>query len=151
MTIHEKSYGAIVYRQDNKKIFYLLLLYERDGREYWDFPKGHAEAGENHVTAMKREVKEETNINHIDVTEGFEEKEHFFFRRGGELVSKDVTFYLCKTEQEQVKESFEHKDVKWYEYEDAMKIMKFKNSREILKKGHDFLMHGRVVFQKKLI
>ena len=148
--LYEKSYGAVVYRQEKKKIFYLLLLYERDGKQYWDFPKGQTEAGESHVETMKREVKEETGISSIDVAEGFQENEHFFFRRAGELTSKDVTFYLCRTEQEKVRVSFEHKDAKWYEYEDAIKIMKFKNSKETLRKAHDFLVNGRVVFQKKL-
>ncbi len=148
--LYERSYGAVLYRKEKKKVFYLLLLYEREGKEYWDFSKGQVETGENHIETMKREVKEETGITNIDVAEGFQEKEHFFFRRAGELTSKDVTFYLCKTEQKDVKVSFEHKDTKWYEYEEALKIMKFKNSKETLKKAHDFLVNGRIVFQKKL-
>ena len=149
--IYERSYGAVVYRKDKHANMYLLLLYERDGKQYWDFPKGGAEAGEDAFDAMRAEVKEETGITQLDMASGFKEKTHYMFRNAGELVSKDVVFFLARTEQEKVTVSFEHKDADWYTYEEAMKIMKFKDSKDVLTKAHEFLGSGKAVFQKRLV
>ncbi len=35
---------------------------------------------------------------------------------------------------------FEHTSYKWFNYEDALKILTFKNSKDILKKANNFLI-----------
>jgi len=66
----EKSCGAVVYREQDKKRFYLILRHKRKGTKggHWDLPKGHVEENESeHQTAL-REVKEETNLKYADAS-----------------------------------------------------------------------------------
>ncbi|MBW2976896.1 NUDIX domain-containing protein, partial [Candidatus Woesearchaeota archaeon] len=126
----ERSAGAVVFRKD-KEALYLLLHYEA---KHWDFPKGNVEANETDLETIKREIQEETGISEIEVIKGFKEKLHYFYKLKGELVSKDVVFYLAKTKAKEVKLSFEHIGFKWLPYKKAIEQLTFKNAKEILKK-----------------
>ncbi len=148
--LHEKSFGAVVFRKEHKDSVVLLLQYKRDAREYWDFPKGHAEAGEQALDAARRELQEETGITMISFVDGFKESINYFFKKEGELLAKVVDFYLGFTEQKEVTISFEHADYRWCTIEEAMKIMQFKNSREVLQKAVAFLKEHKVGIQKNL-
>ena len=70
----EKSAGAIIFRKEPEKIYYLLLHYPvrslRAKREYWDLPKGHIEKGEKIEDTVKREVQEETGISIKNIRRG---------------------------------------------------------------------------------
>ena len=137
--MNEKSVGGVVFRRERGRILYLILLYERHGKVYWDFPKGHMEEGENEEQTLRREIHEETSISDIRVIEGFRETIRYFFSRDGKPVSKEVVFYLCETAQEKAAVSWEHKDLKWLEYGDAMKALGFDNAKELLKKADRLL------------
>ena len=135
----EKSCGAIVFIK-NKKIKY-LLLYKKASKHYretWDFPKGNIEKGENEEEAAKREVKEEAGID-VKIISGFKEKIKFFYKNEGKLIYKEVTFFLAEARQSEVKISVEHNDYKWATYKEALKLLTFKNSKEILKRANEFL------------
>ena len=139
----EKSAGAVIFRKENDKIFYLLLHYPSTTRgaerDYWDFPKGHIEKGEKIEGTVEREVKEETGLKDIKFVEGFKEWIKYFFKFKGKNIFKIVTFLLTEAETEEVKISPEHIGYQWLPYEEALKQLKFKNAREILKKANDFL------------
>ena len=149
----EKSAGAVVFRREDSNIYYLLLHYPSSakapkprsrvnslrGRDYWDFPKGHIEKGEKEIDTVKREVFEETGLKDIKFVEGFKEWIKYFFKHKGKNVFKIVTFLLAEAETEEVKISPEHIGYKWLPYKEALKQLKFKNAREILKKANDFL------------
>ncbi|MDI6602844.1 MAG: NUDIX domain-containing protein [Patescibacteria group bacterium] len=138
----EKSAGAIIFKK-NKEIKYLLLHYPSSAKtpkEYWDLPKGHIEKGENEIEAVKREVEEETGLRDIEFVEGFKEWIKYFFKFKKKNILKFVTFYLAETKTEKVKVSFEHLGFKWLPYEEALKQLTFKNTKEILKKAHQFLI-----------
>jgi 8-oxo-dGTP pyrophosphatase MutT (NUDIX family) len=132
---HERSAGAIVFRK-GKEPLYLLLHY---GAKHWDFPKGHIEANETDLEALKREVKEETGIKDIEIVRDFKEKIQYFYKLKKELISKDVVFYLAKTKTAQIKLSFEHIGSKWLPYKKAIEQLTFKNAKEILKQANKFL------------
>jgi len=138
----EKSAGAVIFRRDGNKIYYLLLHYSSNAkapREYWDFPKGHIEKGEKIEETVKREIEEETGLKDMKFVEGFKEWIKYFFKHKGKNVFKIVTFLLAEAETEEVKISPEHIGYKWLPYKEALKQLKFKNAREILKKANDFL------------
>ena len=149
----EKSAGAVVFRREDSNIYYLLLHYPSSakapkprsrvnslrGRDYWDFPKGHIEKGEKEIDTVKREVFEETGLKDIKFVEGFKEWIKYFFKHKGKNVFKIVTFLLAEAETEEVKISPEHIGYQWLPYKEALKQLKFKNAREILKKANDFL------------
>ena len=139
----EKSAGAVIFRRENSKIFYLLLHYpgasHRAEKDYWDFPKGHIERGEKIEETVKREVFEETGLKDIEILPGFKETINYFFKFEGKNILKFVTFFLAQTKEKDVKISFEHIGYEWLPYEEAIKRLTFQNSREVLKKAHEFL------------
>jgi len=139
----ERSAGAVVFRRENSKIFYLLLHYpgasHRAEKDYWDFPKGHIERGEKIEETVKREVFEETGLKDIEILPGFKETINYFFKFEGKNILKFVTFFLAQTKEKDVKISFEHIGYEWLPYEEAIKRLTFQNSREVLKKANEFL------------
>src|SRR3989338_5236004 len=124
---NEKSAGAVIFRKEGGKIFYLILQY---GQGHWDFPKGHIENQETEQQAARREIEEETGLKEIEFASDFKETIKYFFRQKGELINKTVIFFLVETKQTEIKISFEHKAYKWLEYTQAHKELSFKNAKD---------------------
>lgn len=139
----EKSAGAIIFRKEKNKIYYLLLHYpgmlHRAEKDYWDFPKGHIEKGEKIEQTIKREVKEETGLEDIKFIEGFKETIKYFFKHQGKNILKFVTFYLAQTKEKEIKISPEHIGGEWLTFSNAIKKLTFENTKEILKKANNYL------------
>lgn len=132
----ERSAGAIIFREEEGKIFYLLLHYQSG---HWDFPKGNIEKGENLEDTVKREIKEETGVEDIDFTSNFKETIKYFYKLKGKTIFKTVVFFLVETKSKEIKISWEHTDFKWLSYEEALEQLTFKNAKEILQKANNFL------------
>lgn len=130
----ELSAGMIVYNPKLKK--FLLLEYT----SHWGFVKGRIEPGEDENKAAKRELKEETGIIEFKLLDNFKESINYFYKKEGKTVYKEAVFFLILAEREDVKISEEHKSYKWCSYEEANKLVKFKNTREILKKANEYLL-----------
>jgi len=139
----EKSAGAVIFRRENNKIYYLLLNYpaisHRAKKDYWDFPKGHIEKGENIKDTVKREVFEETGLEDLKILPDFKETIKYFFSFRGKNVLKFVTFLLAETREKEVQISPEHQGYEWLPFENAMERLTFDNAKEILKKAHQFV------------
>ncbi len=140
--VKEESFGAVLFRREGKKIFYLLLYRKSHDRykELWDFPRGLIEKGEFEKEVVKREIMEETGITDICFLEGFRENIKWFYRKEGQLVNKQATYYLAETKNKNVKISHEHNDYRWCEYEEALKLITFDNTKNILKNAKEFLI-----------
>jgi hypothetical protein len=57
-------------------------------------------------------------------------------------MSKKVVYFLAKTNSTDVRLSSEHLDFVWEQYEDALKRITYKNSKEILHEGYKFLINS---------
>jgi len=139
----EKSAGAVIFRKENGKIYYLLLNYIAIGKvekTYWGFAKGTIEKGEKEMDTIIREVEEETGIKDFKFIEGFQETDKYFFRYKGNPIFKTVFYLLAETKEKDIKISKEHIGYKWLPYEETIEQLTFKNAKEILKKANDFLM-----------
>jgi len=132
----EVSCGAILFRESNGIRNYLLLHYESG---YWDFAKGRREKGESEKETTIREVHEETGINDLTFIDNFKKKINWFYKRGGETIFKEVTYFLCETEIEEVKICTEHIGYIWLNYEDAVKKATFKDSKKLLEEAENFI------------
>lgn len=136
----EFSAGAVVYREDPKRgLLFLLLL--KDNDEY-DIPKGHIEAGESAAVAAKREIKEESGLV-VNFVPGFSTGTRYFFYNGKEKVFKRLRIFLAKSETEKVTISEEHKDYGWFDYDETLKKIKFKDLRKVFTDAFDYIGRGK--------
>ena len=134
--IKEKSAGAIIFRKNSKKNYFLLLNYPSG---HWDFVKGKIEKDEAPKNTTLRETKEETGISDLQFINGFEEKIEYDFQYDNNLIHKEVIFFLAKTNTEQINLSHEHLDYIWSDYENTIKKITYDNSRKILIKAKKYL------------
>src|SRR3989338_7693796 len=138
----EFSAGAVIFRKDSAGTQYLLLHYPSDSKtkkEYWDFAKGHQEAGEAELDTVLREVFEETGLQNVRILPNFRETIQYYFKAKGKTVFKTVVFYLGETKEKTIRISSEHQGFLWLPFGKAMKYLKFANAKKILTKAHRFL------------
>ena len=147
------SAGAVIFRRDRDGQLLFLLLYY--GRNYWNFPKGKIEEGERATQAFLREVEEETGLkrNDLHLFSGFRTTERFTFvdrytplpRRGERerpQVFKVVIYYLVESRKRTVTISEEHDGFGWFTYNEALRIAKYKNTQNILKRAYEFIQQN---------
>jgi 8-oxo-dGTP pyrophosphatase MutT (NUDIX family) len=131
---YEISAGVILFcRRPQRE--YLILDYG----SHWDFPKGHIEPGEDPAATARRELLEETGIQHADFFPGFRERMRYSYTRSGEHVRKIVIYFLAETDEETVTLSHEHCGFLWCNYEDALRRLTFRTAKQLLEKAHLFL------------
>ncbi len=96
----------------------LLILKRRENDVHkpgaWDIPGGRLELGENPRDGLKRETKEETDLD-IDILNPL--RVHHFTRDDGQKITMLV--FLCKPSSEEVKLSGEHTEFLWIPMEQA--------------------------------
>lgn len=118
----EKSCGAIVI--DNGRV---LIVKQNNG--FYGFPKGHMDDGEREEDTALREVKEETNID-IAVNNKYRYVSSYYIR---ENILKEVVFFLGRPKtMDLVAEEKEIEEVLWMPYDEALKILTYDDSKELL-------------------
>jgi 8-oxo-dGTP pyrophosphatase MutT (NUDIX family) len=132
--------GFIIFRRTEEGVKY-LLLYRRG--EYWNFPKGHFEEGEQSLDTALREAEEETGLrkNELHILPGFRAYEKFHFYSAAEKIYDTVILYLAETKQPRILISpREHSGYAWFLYADAMKILRrYAGTRRVLKQVNEFI------------
>ena len=146
--LHEKSCGIIIYRENNKKRYYLLLKYIYG---HWEFVKGHIEQGEKEKEGAIRETREETGITKDELVfiPHFKEKISYTYKRDEKTRLKKVVFFLAKTQKNSIMLSHEHIDYTWLPYEEAKDKLTFQNAQNLLKKAHEKLTENITPHHKK--
>ena len=137
--------GFVVFRRTNEGIKF-LLLYRRGN--YWNFPKGHFNAGENSLETALRETEEETGLKKGDlrIIPNFRTYMRFCFRRGDQRIYDTVILYLAETRKAQIAISpREHSGFAWFLYQDATKVLgnKYVGTKQVLKQANDFIRQSR--------
>ena len=123
----EFSAGGVVIK-DKKEV---LLI--KNPSNVWTFPKGHIEKGETKEQAALREVKEETNID-AEIVDYLGEIS-YFFTWGGVKIYKTVYFFLMKYIAGIPVPSWEVKDARFFPFERAKKLLKYKGDKLIFEKA----------------
>lgn len=129
--IEERSAGAILFNETNSERKFLLLNYPSG---HWDFVKGNIEKGETLLQTVIREIREETGITDVEFIDGFEDKIEYHYQREGDLIHKEVVFFLAKTKTNVVKISHEHLGFVWLNFDDALKKLTYKNAKNTMEK-----------------
>lgn len=103
--------GAVIFNKDNQ----VLLLKRADTDVYkpgtWDLPGGKLEKDEDLEDSIKREVKEEANIE-IDVIEPF--AAYKFLKTSSNVIVVSIK-YVARYKSGEVKLSDEHKHWEWFD------------------------------------
>ena len=122
MTMTEQQYpeptcGALIFNPAGK----IFLMKSHKWRDKYVIPGGHVELGEKIEDALKREIKEETELDIHDVEficfqefiygEEFWKKKHFIFFD-----------FACKTNSTEVKLNSEGQEFVWVTLEEALKL-----------------------------
>ena len=122
----ETSCGFILLNYDS-----ILLLQYPQG--HWSLPKGHVERTDlsRHQTAA-RELKEETGIETVEIDNYWESRTEYTFRKKGRSTSKQVYWYIARTDEVDVKLSEEHTSYLWLDYDDACLLYTSPSPRDIV-------------------
>ena len=129
--IEERSAGTVLFNETDSGKNFLLLNYPSG---HWDFVKGNIEKGESLQQTVIREIREETGIIDVEFVDGFEDKIEYHYQRDGDLVHKEVVFFLAKTKTIDVKISHEHLGFVWLNFDDALKKVTYKSAKDLLNK-----------------
>ena len=98
--------GAAIIDKDNKVLCAQRGYGSLKGK--WEFPGGKIEAGENDTEAIKREIKEELNIN-VNVEQLIDENYHEY-----NDFNVNLKVYKCEYVSGTIKDT-EHQSLKWVE------------------------------------
>jgi bis(5'-nucleosidyl)-tetraphosphatase len=140
--IVEKSAGAVVFYR-SAQMEYLLLH-----STYWGFPKGHIESGESERATAMREVREETGL-HVALIDGFRQVDEYSFARHGQTVQKRSVYFLGQAYDRAARISWEHDDLVWLRFDDALARLGYEGGKEILRKANEFLKRETTPLKKR--
>ena len=127
------SGGAVIFNIQKDIPYYLIVQYP----SYWGFVKGKVKPGETEEETIYREVFEEVGLVDLQFLPKFRETQQFYYKAKDETIRKEAVYFLARTNSWIVKLSHEHLNFKWATYEDAIKLMKVKGTRELIKKAHE--------------
>lgn len=155
---HEFSSGCVVFKKQSPLTNYLFLLGKHSGYHKWVLAKGLIEKGETNQQTAIRETEEEMGVKvkilspkpiyiaeYVYFADFKDPKKNKSTRRvkkyqedgGGKIkVFKTVTFYLAQYVSGSPKNhGWEMEDSGWFKYQQALKIMAFKEEKETLEKA----------------
>ena len=105
-----------------------LLVEARRHRGQWVLPKGHIEPGETPEAAAVREVEEEAGVRAEAVARAGETE----YEGDGQTVS--IIFFLMRYQGEAERQ--EDRALTWRRYEDALRLLRFDDTRRVLTQAH---------------
>jgi len=122
---------AILFRRNGNKVEYLLLkrLPERNG--FWQPVTGGVEEGETRKEALRREIREETGIkNIITVLEDL-----YLFEFSDPNLNQEYVYGVeVSPSEEIVLDRKEHSEYRWCSFQEALKLLHWKENKRALRK-----------------
>ena len=130
-----KSCGFVAYKQIGNEKYYLII---KSLNGDVGFPKGHMEPGESELETAIRELKEETGID-VNVVQGFRRQIEYELRRMPDTIKQSVYFLGECVSDNIVRQEAEVTEAGFVSYEDALKLLTFEETKNILEDAEKFL------------
>ena len=130
-----KSCGFVAYKRI-ENVNHYLIIQSLNGNV--GFPKGHMESGESELETAIRELKEETGVD-VKVIQGFRRQIEYELRRIPDTIKQSVYFLGQCTSDKIICQEAEVAEASFISYEDALKILTFEETKNILKDAEIFI------------
>jgi len=131
---YEKSCGAIIYRKENIKLFYLVLEHVAG---HWSFPKGHIENNETEIETAQREIFEETGLV-VSVDDRLRLVNNYSI---GINILKEVVYFIAESSKSIIQlQTDEIKSMKWCLFNEAYHLITYDSDKEILNIANDYIL-----------
>lgn len=145
----QESAGTIVYFKNKKLIPLFLLIQRGDPYNDWVFPKGVIEEEENPKQTALLETFEETGLKVKIIKQLTSNFYQFYWDLTNNKFNKTVHYFLAESSSQ--KTSFDHmprgdeesktfKQIKWFNLEEAVNIVKHIQEKELLKEASKDLL-----------
>lgn len=144
--LKEKSCGAVIYKIENNKVFYLL---SKMSLGHTSLTKGHVEPGETELETAKREIFEETNLK-TEIDTNFRKVITYSPKND---VIKDVIFFVAKTGEEIIpedKHDDEVIDFYWLDFDEALQKLTFESDKDVLREANNYILKKEKIENGKL-
>ena len=103
----------------------------------WEFPKGGIEKKEDHISTIKREIKEETGLiplkmKKFDIKGKFEYDQKLYDRP--DIVGQTFeSLYAVEVKKKKIEmDGIEHSEFGWVDFNSALKLLTWKNQKKCL-------------------
>ncbi len=125
----DHSYGIIPLQRHEGS--WMLFLVQHNTGNWWSFPKGHADDGEDPKQAAERELYEETGLSVVSYLDLPSLEENYHFLKNGNNVAKTVTYFLAEVSGEPKLQPEEIVDGKWVLLSQAHEHVTFDEARRL--------------------
>jgi tRNA nucleotidyltransferase (CCA-adding enzyme) len=135
MRKYRKAVFIVCYKKEKNKILYLLLKRKLHWTG-WEFPKGGIEKNETPFQAVIRELKEEAGQKAVKITNcnfsgRYKYEKKYADRKG--LIGQEFLLFSAELKNKKIKlDRKEHSDYKWLEFNQAIKLLTWKNQKDCL-------------------
>ena len=130
-----RSCGFVAYKQIDNKNYYLII---KSLNGDVGFPKGHMEIDESELQTAIRELKEETGVE-VNVISGFRCQIEYPLPQIHDAIKQSVYFLgKCTLDNILCQES-EVAETKFVSYADAMELLTFEETKNILRDAELFI------------
>jgi len=135
--MNTRQVGGIIFRERNEVLEFLLLKRIPEKGGFWQSITGEVE-NETLLDAVLRETSEEAGIKTEDIIQIIKNVNHFEYKNTKkDCIVTEYVFGLEVNLNQEVRLDKniykEHDEFKWVSLEDALKLLKWKSSKESMK------------------
>lgn len=129
--------GAVFRRTDDS---FEVALIATKNKTVWTLPKGIIDKDENPEETAVREIKEETGLTTMVIDVLGERSFWFFLKDKNMKCKKTVKYFLLEYISGNIEDyGWEVDEARWFDIEDALKLVSYKSDMEILQKAKEKL------------
>lgn len=129
--------GAVFRRTDDS---FEVALIATKNKTVWTLPKGIIDKDENPEETAVREIKEETGLTTMVIDVLGERSFWFFLKDKNIKCKKTVKYFLLEYISGNIEDyGWEVDEARWFDIEDALKLVSYKSDIEILQKAKEKL------------